>query len=65
MTIHNKKISTLILLFIVGLVCNAQGGMPPAPVPPPKPVGLPIDGGVLVAAFFALVYGVKKSLKTN
>ncbi|WP_369385167.1 PID-CTERM protein-sorting domain-containing protein [Jejuia pallidilutea] len=30
---------------------------------PPPPVGLPIDGGVLVGALVALFYGGKKLLK--
>lgn len=69
MTLQNKKIFTLTLLVLIGFVCAAQGGIPPAPAPPqgppPDPIGLPIDGGVLIAAFFAVVYGVKKITKSN
>lgn len=61
---QNKKIFILTLFFLIGFVCIAQGPPPPQP-PPTGPVGLPIDGGVLMAAFFALIYGVKKLAKSN
>jgi len=63
MTIPSKEILTL-TLFLIGFSCIAQGDMPPSPGPPP-PVGLPIDGGICIAIFFALIYGVKKTINSN
>ncbi|WP_411801952.1 PID-CTERM protein-sorting domain-containing protein [Algibacter lectus] len=37
--------------------------MPPPPVTPP--IGLPIDGGVIAGACFAILYGAKKLLKRS
>ncbi|MFB9056917.1 PID-CTERM protein-sorting domain-containing protein [Mariniflexile ostreae] len=60
---QNKKLIAAILVVLVSCVsAYAQG--PPVPAPPPPP-GLPIDGGVWVGVFVALVYGVKKCLKKN
>lgn len=65
MMIQNKRIFASILFVLISFVCVAQGGAPP-PVPgPPPPVGAPIDGGVLIGAFFALVYGAKKLIKKD
>lgn len=58
MTIQNKRIFASILFVLISFVCVAQD--PPVPGPPP-PVGLPIDGGVLIGMFFALCYGAKKA----
>ena len=38
----------------------AQRELPPPDLAPPPPPGLPIDGGVLLGAFVAIFYGVKK-----
>jgi len=70
MTLQNKKIFTLILFLIIGFACLAQDiDMPPEPNTlasgPPPPVGLPIDGGICIAMFFALIYGVKKTINSN
>ncbi|WP_042502419.1 PID-CTERM protein-sorting domain-containing protein [Algibacter lectus] len=64
MTIQNKRIFASILFVLISFVCTAQGGgMPPPPVTPP--IGLPIDGGVIAGACFAILYGAKKLLKRS
>ena len=62
MMIQNKRIFASILFVLISFVCVAQTLPPPGP---PPGVGLPIDGGVLIGAFFALVYGAKKLIKRN
>lgn len=63
MTIQKKIKFASILFVLISFVCLAQGEtLPPPPMTPP-PSGLPIDGGVLLAAFVALCYGVKKIIK--
>lgn len=61
---QNKRITVSILFVLISTVCLAQGESPPPPGPPP-PVGFPIDGGVLIAVFVGLFYGVIKNLKNN
>ena len=51
----NKILTLLMLLFCVQLT-TAAGTNPPPPTPPP-PVGLPIDSGIVVLFFIALVMG--------
>lgn len=64
MTIQNKRIFASILFVLISFVCSAQGGgMPPPPGPPP--IGLPIDGGVIMGACFAVFYGARKLLKRS
>lgn len=62
MIIQNKRIFASILFVLISFVCTAQSGgaMPPPSGPPP--VGLPIDGGVLLGLCFGLFYGAKKML---
>ncbi len=60
MKIQNKRLFASILFVLISFVCMAQK-VPPPPTPPPPP-GLPIDGGVLLGACFAIFYGVKKTL---
>ena len=45
MIIQNKRIIASILFVLISFVCAAQALPPPGP---PPPVGLPIDGGVLM-----------------
>lgn len=58
MTTKNKTKIAFIVYVFIGAICIAQ---PPPPVGDNKP--LPIDGGVLIAAFIALCYGAKKLMK--
>ncbi len=60
MTIQNRRIFASILFVLISFVCVAQ--IPPTPGVTPPPPGLPIDGGVILGAVFALCYGVKKLL---
>ena len=63
MNTQNKKILASILFLLISFVCMAQKVTPPPPTAlPPPPPGLPIDGGVLLGACFAVFYGVKKLL---
>jgi hypothetical protein len=62
MTTENKRKIASILFVLISLVCVAQDLPSPMPTPPP---GFPIDSGVLIGAFVALCYGVKKLLKNN
>ncbi len=57
----NKILTLLMLLFCVQLT-TAAGTNPPPPTPPP-PVGLPIDSGIVVLFFIALVMGIYLSKK--
>lgn len=65
MMIQNKIKFASILFVLISFVCLAQGETPPPPMVPPPAPGLPIDGGVLIGAFVALCYGIKKLLKNN
>ncbi|WP_303316706.1 hypothetical protein Q4Q34_07835 [Flavivirga abyssicola] len=62
MTVLNKRILTSILFVLISFVCVAQDPPPPGP---PAPIGLPIDGGVLLGVIFALFYGVRKLMINN
>ena len=62
MNMQNKRLSASILFVLISFVCMAQL---PAPGPPPDPPGFPIDGGVLLGAFVAIFYGVKKILSNK
>lgn len=53
-----RKITYIFTVLCIG--CFAQG--PPVPPGSEKPE-LPIDGGVLIATFVAVCYGVKKIIK--
>ena len=53
-----------ILFFFVGFIPMAQGSAPPPPMPPPPP-GLPIDNGILVLFFTALVFGAYRMYKIS
>ncbi|MCB4798239.1 PID-CTERM protein-sorting domain-containing protein [Neotamlana laminarinivorans] len=58
---QNKRIFASILFVLISLVCLGQKTPPPPSTPAPGPgFILPIDGGVLLGAFFAIIYGVKK-----
>lgn len=61
MTTENKRKIASIFLILISITLFAQGPTPPGNDPEP----LPIDGGVLIGAFVALFYGVKKLLKNN
>ncbi len=51
----NKIITILVVLFSIQGVLAADP-TPPQPTPPPRP-GLPIDGGLVILFFLALVSG--------
>ncbi len=61
-TIMNKIITILVVLFSVQGVLAADP-TPPPPSGPPPPPGLPIDGGLVVLFFLALVSGYYLSKK--
>ena len=57
------KTSKVLMLFIAMTFCLgifAQGVVPTPGVPPPRPPGLPIDGGLLFLIISGAVYGVSK-----
>jgi hypothetical protein len=57
-----KKISGLIVLFIIfPLFIQSAIGQPP----PPPPQDIPIDGGLFFLLIAGLVYGGKKFYKKN
>ncbi len=61
---QNKKSSyyiLVILFFAVAPLFAQTHPNPPSRITPP--VGLPLDGGVLVLFVAAVFYGVKKSIK--
>ncbi|HBD27066.1 MAG TPA: hypothetical protein DC020_09650 [Flavobacterium sp.] len=60
-TIMNKIITILVVLFSIQGVLAADP-TPPPPTPPPPP-GLPIDGGLVILFFLALVSGYYLSKK--
>jgi hypothetical protein len=43
----------------------AQKAPPPPQIVPAPPPGLPIDGGILLGACFAVFYGAKKLLNNK
>ena len=57
----NKIITILVVLFSVQGVLAATPVGPPPPTPPPP--GLPIDGGLVILFFLALVSGYYLSKK--
>ena len=57
MNLQNKRILASVLFVLISFACMSQG--PDSFAPPP---GLPIDGGVLISVFVAIIYGVKKIL---
>lgn len=59
MKIIPKRFLTVFAVLVAGGNCFAA---PPAPAPnsPPGPPGLPIDGGLVVLLFAALLYGCYK-----
>ncbi len=61
-TIMNKIITILVVLFSVQGVF-AQDVPPPPPPPAPPPPGLPIDGGLVLLFFVALISGYYLSKK--
>ncbi len=62
-TIMNKIITILVVLFsIQGVLAADPTPPPPTPPPPPGP-GLPIDGGLVVLFFLALLSGYYLSKK--
>ena len=58
----NKIITILVVLFSVQGVLAADP-TPPPPSGPPPPPGLPIDGGLVILFFLALVSGYYLSKK--
>lgn len=59
---NNKQKTFLLvvaLFFTMSMLFAIEGG--DGPPPPTPPVGLPVDGGVLVLLVAGLFYGVKKS----
>ena len=60
-TIMNKIITILVVLFQGVLAADPVGPPPPPPAPPPP--GLPIDGGLVILFFLALVSGYYLSKK--
>jgi len=64
MIIQNKRIFASILFVLISFVCMAQE-LPPPPPPTPPPPGTPIDSGIVILFFLAIVYGVKKSLSVK
>lgn len=66
MTVQNRRIfaSVLIVAIVVGVVVllapSQIGDPPPPPRSGPAVPGLPIDGGVIIGAIVALLYGGKK-----
>ena len=63
----NKIITILVVLFSVqGVFAQDVPSPPPPPAPPPTPPpppGLPIDGGLVILFFLALVSGYYLSKK--
>ncbi|WP_299250441.1 PID-CTERM protein-sorting domain-containing protein [uncultured Lacinutrix sp.] len=64
--IQNKKPFASILFVLISFVCSAQTQNPPPPPPagPSGPVGLPIDGGLIILFAAGFLYGIYK-LYTN
>ena len=63
-TIMNKILTILVVLFSVQGVFAQGVPLPPPPPPtPPPPPGLPIDGGLVILFFLALVSGYYLSKK--
>lgn len=63
MMLPYKRTVASILFVLISFVCSAQTLPPPgAPSDTAPPPGLPIDGGILIGACVALLYGSKKLL---
>ncbi|WP_452225394.1 PID-CTERM protein-sorting domain-containing protein [Lacinutrix chionoecetis] len=60
--IKYKKTFASILFILISFVCSAQE-FPPPPQPPTGPVGLPIDGGLIILLVVGAVFGVYKMLR--
>jgi hypothetical protein len=60
---QNKKSSYYILVILFFAVAPLFAQLPEPPSRAAPPVGLPLDGGVLVLFVAAVFYGVKKSIK--
>lgn len=60
-------IHKILVLFVTVFTCNialaAEVPPPPAPQSPPTPPGLPIDGGLVIMFFAALILGCLVSTK--
>ena len=57
----NKILTLIVVLFSVQAAIAANPTPPPPPAPPPP--GLPIDGGLVILFFLALVSGYYLSKK--
>ena len=62
-TIMNKIITILVVLFSVQGVFAQDVPSPPPPPPAPQPPGSPIDGGLVLLFFVALISGYYLSKK--
>ncbi|WP_055436150.1 PID-CTERM protein-sorting domain-containing protein [Lacinutrix algicola] len=59
--IQNKKPFASILFVLISFVCSAQTqNPPPPPAGPSGPVGLPVDGGLIILFAAGLLYGIYK-----
>lgn len=60
--IQNKKTFASILFVLISFVCSAQTQNPPPPPPagPSGPVGLPLDGGLVILFAVGFLYGIYK-----
>ena len=59
----NKIITVLVVLFSIQGVFANETPLPPPPSGPPPPPGLPIDGGLVLLFFVALISGYYLSKK--
>jgi len=57
--IKYKKTLASILFILISFVCSAQN-FPPPPQPPPGPVGLPIDSGLILLFVAGILFGIYK-----
>lgn len=62
--VPNRILSFLAALIPCAVAYAGPGDGPPPPGVPPGP-GLPIDGGVLVLAAFAILFGLMKIYQLN
>ncbi|MEM5540919.1 MULTISPECIES: hypothetical protein [unclassified Olleya] len=56
----NKTLIATVLFLIISIVGVAQIVTPPPPAQQVPPVGLPIDGNIIVLVVIGLLYGVYK-----